>query len=316
MRTTPPIYDRVIVIPCSGTQGAEPAPARDLYRGSYHKACRATAEALTASGGLVLVLSSRHGLVTLDTELEPYDARFGDPGSATDRLLNEQARQLGVHRASDVTILAGAAYVEAAQAVWPGAWTPLAGLGIGLQLQRMVELREEAAAPVAAPGPVEAEFADAPMYDLPPDYRQTARTYTVVIAGPRLYAGERSHVYVVEEYSTERAWAKALAWFMVEYETVDAFVVARSCREGVPSAHSSFYWDDLRPEYARQEALDDLADQATELLTGFDDRTRDMLTGTASVRPGRQGDYDNALGEAAVSAWPLVIQLAKNDGRD
>jgi hypothetical protein len=77
------------------------APAGELYVGSYHRACRAAADALTEGGGTVLVLSARYGLVPLDQVLEPYDLTFSDRGAATDLYLQAQARKLGAHHPDD-----------------------------------------------------------------------------------------------------------------------------------------------------------------------------------------------------------------------
>lgn len=74
--------------------------------------------------------------------------------------------------------------------------------------------------------PVETEFADAPMYEMPLDYRQTARPFTVVVAGPGRHTGEPGSAFVVEDYSTEKALARVLSWYLLEHETVDALVVA------------------------------------------------------------------------------------------
>lgn len=127
------------------------------------------------------------------------------------------------------------------------------------------------------------------MYELPLDYRQTVRAFTVAVAGPGRHIGERPHLFVVDGYSTESAWVKVLAWYMVEHETGP-------------------YWHDLRAEYARQEALDDLADQAAEMVAGFNEETRNLAD--------RPAEHETAVGDAAFSAWPLVLQLAENDGRD
>ncbi|MGY5035129.1 hypothetical protein ACWC9U_30650 [Streptomyces sp. 900116325] len=124
--------------------------------------------------------------------------------------------------------------------------------------------------------PVEAEFTGAPMYELPLDYRQTVRAFTVAVAGPGRHIGELPHLFVVESYSTESAWAKVLA---------------------PPKVGP--YWHELRPEYARQEALDDLADQVTEMVVGFNEVTRNLA--------GRPAEHETAVGDAAFSAWPLVL---------
>ncbi|MFY7069044.1 DUF6884 domain-containing protein [Nocardiopsis changdeensis] len=128
----------LVVIPCSARKGTAAAPARELYTGSYHRMCARAAEALTARGGRVLILSARHGLISPYTVLSPYEHRMGQHGDVSAERLRAQAAALGAADAPEVVILAGRAYAEAARAVWPSARTPLAGTrGIGQQRARL-----------------------------------------------------------------------------------------------------------------------------------------------------------------------------------
>ncbi|PBC72379.1 hypothetical protein BX261_7252 [Streptomyces sp. 2321.6] len=140
----------VIIVPCSGAKLTHRAAARDLYTGPYHVACRKAAEALTADGGLVLVLSAKYGLVPLDEEIEPYDMTMDDPEAITGAELQQQARAMGIHDAPQVTILAGAKYTARAQTVWPQAATPLAGRGIGRQKARLAAMARNGEFAIAA----------------------------------------------------------------------------------------------------------------------------------------------------------------------
>lgn len=108
----------VVVIPCGGAKLATPAPAGEMYTGSYHRACRRAADRL---GGRLLILSARYGLVDPSTTIEPYELRMGDRGSVDVATLRDQARSLGVDQADAVTVLAGREYADAATAVWPHA---------------------------------------------------------------------------------------------------------------------------------------------------------------------------------------------------
>ncbi|MFC8723725.1 DUF6884 domain-containing protein [Streptomyces bacillaris] len=139
----------LVVIPCSARKLDRPAPAGDLYQGSYHRACRQTADALTETGGTTVILSGRHGLLRLEQIVAPYEMRMGDPGSITAEQLRAQAQTLGLTDARTVVVLAGALYVQAARQVWPHAAAPLTGRGIGRQLQRLAELRAEPLFPLA-----------------------------------------------------------------------------------------------------------------------------------------------------------------------
>jgi hypothetical protein len=106
---------------------------------------RQAADALTAAGGTVLVLSALHGLLTLDQVIAPYDHTWADAGSVSAAELRAQAAALGLVDATDVVLLTPAAYTQRAAQVWPNARTPLAHLGIGRQRRRLAELRDNPA---------------------------------------------------------------------------------------------------------------------------------------------------------------------------
>ncbi|WP_457541840.1 DUF6884 domain-containing protein [Streptomyces filamentosus] len=133
----------VVVIPCSGPKLGHAAPAGEIYTGSLHTHARRTADALTAAGGTVLILSARHGLLTLDQVIEPYDHTWKDQGSVTSATLRAQAAALGLTDAADVVLLTPGQYTERGLTVWPAARTPLAHLGIGSQRGRLTALRKD-----------------------------------------------------------------------------------------------------------------------------------------------------------------------------
>ncbi|MBV9026425.1 MAG: hypothetical protein JO362_22130 [Streptomycetaceae bacterium] len=145
-----PAAGPVVVIPCSAGKLDRPAPAGELYTGSLHTMCRKAADALTATGGTTLVLSARYGLVTFNQVIAPYELRIGEPGSVTVAELHEQAARLHLADATDVTVLAGAAYAAAVRAVWPTVALPLAGSrGIGEMRHRLATLARTTQAPAA-----------------------------------------------------------------------------------------------------------------------------------------------------------------------
>ncbi|MFF3353367.1 DUF6884 domain-containing protein [Streptomyces sp. NPDC002917] len=149
-----PMPQPIVIIPCGAAKLDHAAPAAELYTGSYHRACRRAADTLTANGGTILILSALHGLVPLDRILAPYDMRMGAAGSVTPDLLRKQARELGVDRATNVTIIAGLSYTAPALAVWPHAATPLAGLpGMGHHLRALAAIAAAEQAPAAETGP-------------------------------------------------------------------------------------------------------------------------------------------------------------------
>lgn len=89
----------VYVIPCGAEKRAHPAAARDLYVGQMFtntlRAALATA-ALDEPPSRVLILSARHGLIDLDTVVEPYDQRIDAPGAIAAHTVAEQAAAFGI----------------------------------------------------------------------------------------------------------------------------------------------------------------------------------------------------------------------------
>lgn len=61
------------LIGCSATKLDRPAPARELYTGDLFRSALRLAEARCER---VLVLSAKHGAVSLDTVLRPYDEQL------------------------------------------------------------------------------------------------------------------------------------------------------------------------------------------------------------------------------------------------
>ncbi|MEH1017965.1 DUF6884 domain-containing protein, partial [Micromonospora sp. CPCC 206060] len=137
----------VVIVPCGGTKRDRPAPAGQMYTGSYHQACRRAAARI---GGRLVILSARHGLLDPATWIEPYDLRMGQPGAVSVPTLRAQARRLGIDVAGTVTVLAGRDYADAVSAVWPHAHRPLDGTtGIWQQMAVLAELARAASTTVA-----------------------------------------------------------------------------------------------------------------------------------------------------------------------
>lgn len=134
------------------------------------------------------------------------------------------------------------------------------------------------------------------------------------VAGPERHDGEKPYTFVVNECSTEKAWAAVLAWFMVDMETVDAHVVAGDSCEGVPEPECGYFWIDLRAEFERRKAFEDSASQAAEAVESLRAQTEHMVR-DGDVLPSHQTAYDTALGDAAYAAWPLVVSMAENADR-
>ncbi len=141
--------DAAVLIACCKRKASAPAPARELYRGDLFRLAMRWAE----SAGLPwAVLSAAHHLVLPGQIVAPYDTTLADL-SDTARVVwarlsvIELFRRVG-HPARCV-LLAGAKYREHVETELRSRGvleieTPLAGLAIGLQKQRLAAMIVEA----------------------------------------------------------------------------------------------------------------------------------------------------------------------------
>lgn len=106
----------VALIPCGGEKLDHAAPAADLYTSSSFRLALAAAHDID-DDVTVYVLSAKHGLVTLDTTLEPYDVKMGDTDAVTADVLAEQIEYLGLDTA-DVYGLLPSRYFTVADAAF------------------------------------------------------------------------------------------------------------------------------------------------------------------------------------------------------
>ncbi len=127
---------RVGLVGCSSTKLKRPAPARELYTSQLFRKASAYAE-LTCDRWYVL--SAKHGLVSPDTVLDPYDMRLGTADAppvhdwawvVRGQLLQELAEVPDV----ELVILAGDQYQTVIRPAWWPYEIPMKGLGIGQQL--------------------------------------------------------------------------------------------------------------------------------------------------------------------------------------
>ena len=130
----------LVVVACGSAKHAAPAPAGELYTGSYHRACRAAAVRLTTPQR-IRILSAACGLLPLDAVVTPYDVRAGAPGAVDGARLRLQAQRHSLVDEPWVVVLGGSAYAALAREVWPHAVWPLSGTrGIGDQLARLARI--------------------------------------------------------------------------------------------------------------------------------------------------------------------------------
>ena len=127
-----PVRQGLILVACGGVKLGHAAPAAELYFGPYFSDCLAYARSV-ADDADIRILSAKHGLVGLDTVLEPYNTTIGDPDAIGDEALRAQAESAGLLDRW-VTVVGGSRYVELAARAWHLAACAIPrGLGIGEQ---------------------------------------------------------------------------------------------------------------------------------------------------------------------------------------
>src|SRR5262245_25278639 len=117
----------MVIVACGAKKLDRAARARDLYLGSYFRACLAYALAIAPAKD-IFVLSAKYGLIGINDQIEPYDLKMGEPGSVTVSALSDQAGFAGLFD-EEVTVLGGKSYVRVCRKVWPKAKAPLEKLG-------------------------------------------------------------------------------------------------------------------------------------------------------------------------------------------
>ncbi len=80
---------KIVIIPCGGAKLTTPAPARELYIGSMFRDQLATALTMTEEEN-IFILSAKHGLIALDTIVEPYDLKMGQKNTVATETLAAQ----------------------------------------------------------------------------------------------------------------------------------------------------------------------------------------------------------------------------------
>lgn len=104
---------KIALVGCGKSKLTRAAPAAELYTGSLFRASRAYAE---AAFDRWFILSAKHGLLTPDEGVEPYDLSItqlnSDERSALAERVLARLGEFGLNEA-DFTILAGQEYVSA-----------------------------------------------------------------------------------------------------------------------------------------------------------------------------------------------------------
>jgi hypothetical protein len=141
---------KLVVIPCGGAKLTAPAPARELYIGSMFRDQLATALTMTTPEN-VRILSAKHGLLTLDEIVEPYDVKMGSGDDVTiGRVADQLEAATGGPFQKDVTIEAllpkkYAQVLEAARRFYPvkNHFAGCAGIGYQKQVLKQIRTKKE-----------------------------------------------------------------------------------------------------------------------------------------------------------------------------
>ena len=115
----------IVVVGCGSKKLDHPAPAAELYQGSYFKLRLAYAMTLTEPDN-IFILSALWGFLPLSRVVEPYNLKMGERGSIGELELRNQAIALAISH-DRCTVLAGSKYVKACKAIWPDLEAPLRG---------------------------------------------------------------------------------------------------------------------------------------------------------------------------------------------
>lgn len=96
----------VVIVPCGASKRTEPCTAGDMYVGAMHQLARKAAAAIAVdTNDEVLILSAKHGLLSLTAWLEPYEQQIGRPGAIGTDMLRLQAEQRDLANATVIALL-------------------------------------------------------------------------------------------------------------------------------------------------------------------------------------------------------------------
>lgn len=99
LATEPRWARRLVVIPCAARKLDRPHHARKLYDSDHFRlAVRAAEARANESGAEAMVLSAKHGLLTLDDYIDPYDLTMGQAGAVDGVWVAGQLQMLGAER--------------------------------------------------------------------------------------------------------------------------------------------------------------------------------------------------------------------------
>ena len=136
---------KIVLISCVSKKRRYKCQARDLYTSPLFEKSLEYAQRLNPDA--IFVLSAKHGLLDLDTEVEPYDATLNHASARhmrawADNVLKQLSERADLRR-DHFILLAGLKYRRHLIPHLASYEVPLEGLTIGRQLQRLSKRSHE-----------------------------------------------------------------------------------------------------------------------------------------------------------------------------
>lgn len=135
---------QIVLISCVSQKLAQRAEAKDLYVSTLFKLNLKYAQKLDSDK--IFILSAKHGLLSLEEEVDPYEQTLNTMSAIEVKQWADQVLdQIRAKCSIDETIfifLAGERYRKYLLPHLKNVQIPLKGLGIGKQLQKLKELIE------------------------------------------------------------------------------------------------------------------------------------------------------------------------------
>ena len=133
---------RIVLIACASQKLSQRSKAKDLYISTLFKLNLKYAVKLAPDK--IYILSAKHGLLSLDQEINPYEQTLNNMPSDevkqwASRVL-EQIKHVCPVDETELIFLAGKKYRKYLLPHIKNAQVPLEGLGIGKQLQKLKRL--------------------------------------------------------------------------------------------------------------------------------------------------------------------------------
>lgn len=137
----------IVLIACGKEKRKEASKAKDLYQGSYFKKTLKYAYILSKKYKAdIYILSAKHGLLELDTIINPYNFTLNDVDERykknwSYRVIKELNKK--IKKTDRVIFLAGRSYNKYLKMYYKNNLEPLEGLRIGEKMKRLNELIKE-----------------------------------------------------------------------------------------------------------------------------------------------------------------------------